>query len=393
MGLYIFLAFTLSAGLVWAQFDPLSGLGSGSGGSGGTNITDLDALTDPTDTPTNTNTEDVQTTNSTTPANTNTTEPTTGEITLAECIIYQKLEIEDERCDTLLREMSCPKYAECLSSCEIYKEGCFSDGTGPFNSKPYSACLAESISCHDRCSVLYPICGSKYPPTIEGVRAEPIAMSDLEGDVRITYEDDPRAVDMETVRSDRNIHTGAAIFTGDDGQVTITLPNGATQWIGPGTYFRIADYTETDNTQNWLALLPNGDVKVKIENTKNQKIGYTIITPRGKVRAKGTEFSLKVIDDGAMQLETMSGVVELLDHADNSLAFIGAGENLTQNSAGEITDYSSGVSFPYGAPESSISSRTSTTVIIGIIAAAVLGLGLLVGIIILLIRHKRKKLQ
>lgn len=197
---------------------------------------------------------------------------------------------------------------------------------------------------------------------------------------------------METVRGSRNIHTGAAIYTGDSGEVTITLPNGVMQWIGPGSYFRIADYTETDNTQNFVSLLPNGNIKIKIENPDNKKIGYTIITPRGKIRAKGTEFALQVIDDGVMRLETFSGVVELLDHAGNSLAFVGGGESLTQNSEGQITDYSSGVSFAHGAPEEAtpLGDRFSSVVMIGLLVGGLVLVGCILVLVIIILARRKK---
>lgn len=127
------------------------GLGGGSGGGPGvndTNITDLDALTDPQTNSANSNLNANQNINTNSQIDTNSsantnTQPTTGELTLAECIIYEKLEIEDERGDALLREISCPEYSECLSACELYKNNCFSDITGVFAPKPYSACVVR----------------------------------------------------------------------------------------------------------------------------------------------------------------------------------------------------------------------------------------------------------
>lgn len=342
-------------------------------------VYDLDALTEGYE-ETNTNTQNTDPVDTT---NTNTTtksEPSEAALTLAECIIYQRLEIEDARCTELLRDFSCSEYAGCLSACAGYVITCYSE-------EVYSQCVAEKLSCLDSCSYDFPQCAATYPPTVNNAAAKPLPLSDPVGDVRITYEDNPRAVDMETVSKSRDIHAGAAIFTGDKGSVMLTLPNGSTQYIGPNSYFRIAEYIDTDTTAQTYTILENGNIKVRLENPETQKVGYVVMTPLGSVRATGTEFELTVNTNGTMELESFEGDVEILDTAGNLLNVVSAGQTMVQAASGTMTFYKDGQVIATWEPTTAATNNNSSWLWIGGVTIGGLIVIILLGVFI--VRRKR----
>lgn len=307
-------------------------------------VYDLDALTGDGTQETNTNTSDTQpaTTNTNTNAtttNTNTaSEPTDQALNFAECIIYRKLEIDDARCDKLMAGFSCPDYARLLTHCEDQYQQCLGNTSKKYSNNSYSGCGANYKSCTDYAVSSYPACGKKFPARqVTGEKTTQFNLTNASGDVRVFYEDDPTPFDMEAVAKDRTIQTGAAIFTGDTGNVTLALPNGVVQHIGPNTYFRIADYYSSDTFDNTYTVLKNGNIRVGITNPDTQQVGYTVITPLWKVSAKGTQFEVTVNDDGTEEVSVTEGTVRMVSLTDDGEEVtLAAGDSVTSDEFGEI---------------------------------------------------------
>lgn len=320
----------------WAEFDPLGGLGGGGSGgpSGQTNVSDLDALTNEVpEEPVNSNVD----ANANTNANTNTNEPSEIEITLAECIIYQKLEIEDARCDRLMAELNCPDYAAYLNFCEQQSQYCLADLAAQKPSVTYSGCVASYNSCIDLAVDTNSACAKQFPPRqLNGEKTTQFGLTDATGDVRVFYEDNPTPARMQAVDSNRTVQTGAAIFTGDNGTVTLTLPNGITQVIGPNTYFRLVDYYTGQELDQIYTMLKNGNVRIGIDRPNERRVGYIIITPLWKVSAKGTEFDVSVEEDGTEKVSVVSGTVEVTDVTGSEVLTIPAGQVVTYDPTGKI---------------------------------------------------------
>src|SRR3990167_3926393 len=330
-------------------------------------------------------------TNTDTPTNANISTGEEGEetdetaVTMAECIIFQRLEIYDRRCDELTRGLDCPNYAECLQTCEQDKKICFVV-VAKKTDQPYKVCSNYYNTCTDRCSALNPQCSKKYPPrNMEGTVKE-LNLTNSTGDVRVTYLDNPTPAGMEEVTDNRAIQVGATIFTGEKGSTTVVLPSGITEVIGPNSYFRIADYYTGDNVDETYTILKNGSVRTKIDKQGDKTVEYVVITPLWKVEAKGTEFELTVEANGTTQLTTDSGEVQLRDHEDQLVAAVPAGESITTDGSGSISANSEGVFFPskwayykdaYG----------TIALVVGVVG------GILLVVIILLLWHSRRKIQ
>lgn len=277
-------------------------------------------------------------------------EPSEIAITLAECMIFNRLEIYDSRCDELARTIKCPFYAECLSACENNKTGCIINSVNKKGADQYNACITKYNSSLDDCASRSVECSQKFPPrNVEG-DVQSFQLVDSTGDVRVTYDDNPTPFDMESVSDERSIQVGATIFTGDKASTRIMLPNGTTQMLGPNTYFRVAEYYSSNNVDETITILKNGNARIKVakpgDEESEKKVEYLVITPLWKVEAKGTEFDLTVSENGTTKLMTLSGEVELHDHEDKLIAAVPAGENLSTDSEGNIDEYSSGVFFP-----------------------------------------------
>lgn len=302
-------------------------------------VYDFDALTDGvTDTTQNTtsNTSSVNSTTNSVTVNTNSTETSDLAVTLAECLIYEQLDIDDASCVKLMTSLNCPDYASMLGKCEEQYQLCLATSVSATNVVSYSECGAFYKSCTDFAVDRYVTCGEKFPPRLPNGDKSPIfRMSEPIGDVRIHYQDNPTPAEMESVGSTRSIQTGAAIFTGDNGSVTLRLPNGVTQRLGPNTYFRIADYYTTDTFNNTYTLLQNGSVSVAIPHQENTTVAYTVITPLWNVHAKGTEFTVSIGDDGAETVTVTSGEIEVRDHLGSDTQLVGSGETMAANAAGD----------------------------------------------------------
>lgn len=301
-------------------------------------VYDMDALTDGYNENTTTSVEtNTNATNKNTPTTTTPTETTNQELNLAECIIYQKLEIEDAQCDKLMSSFSCPEYADSLDACEAQYQHCVS------NLASYSSCVATYKSCTDLVASSFPVCAKQYPPRqVTGDKVTAFQLTEATGDVRVFYEDDPTPLSMEAVTADRAIQAGAALFTGDKGSVTLQLPNGVKQVVGPNTYFRIADYYASDRLMSVYTQLPNGNVQVRIDAPDSTQVSYVVITPLWKVSAKGTEFEVSVNDDGTQLLTVTSGAVELVDLFDGTTRTVSAGETFSsEESDTELLDLES----------------------------------------------------
>ena len=76
--------------------------------------------------------------------------------------------------------------------------------------------------------------------------------------------------------------------------------------------------------------LNNGSVKIKIEPQPGKRSAYTVITPLYQVRAKGTEFTVSVDENGDSKVETLSGTVEILDLENNKIDQLEGGESYKQ---------------------------------------------------------------
>lgn len=356
-------------------------------------VYDLDDLTEGAATPA-TDVQNTPTNTSQPTTNVNTakpsTEPSEAALTLAECIIYKRLDIQDARCDEIERIMSCPGYNSCLESCDIVATTCYNDVAKYPATKSYNACVEKKMSCFDTCSAQYPQCSAQYPPTVDGTRATPIQLSEVSGDVRVTYQDNPSIANMESVKDERGIHVGATIFTGEKGSVMLTLPNGSTQWVGPKSHFRIADYFSNDTTQNVISILQSGNIKIRLENPVTQKVGYTVITPLGRVRATGTAFELAVAEDGTQEIEVTEGTVDLLSTTGELLNVAAEGQTVTQNTSGTMIFYNSdGVEIARWNPKTAQSlDNTNLTIAVSIVVGIVVVLLIIIAVRVLVTRRK-----
>lgn len=336
---------------------------------------------------TNTTNTSNNNTNSTSPA-----EPSEAALTLAECLIYKRLDIQDARCDEIERIMSCPGYNSCLESCDIVATTCYNDVAKYPATKSYNACVEKKMSCFDTCSTQYPQCSTQYPPTVDGTRATPIQLSEVSGDVRVTYQDNPSIANMESVKDERGIHVGATIFTGENGSIMLTLPNGSTQWIAPNSHFRIADYFANDTTQNVISILQSGNIKIRLENPVTQKVGYTVITPLGRARATGTAFELAVAEDGTQEIEVTEGTVDLLSTTGKLLNVADEGQTVTQDISGAMVFYNSdGAEIARWNPKTAQSlDNTNLTIAVSIVAGIIVVLLMLVIVRVFIIHRKHK---
>ena len=308
-------------------------------------VRDLDDLTEGYNA--NTTTTNTNNANESTPqpveTNTNAAvtpvEPADQALNLAECIIYQRLEIEDARCDKLMAELNCPEYAGYVTDCEGQHQQCLAAIAKQYSSDTYSQCSAFYKSCTDSAVDFYPECSKKFPPrNISGEKITKFNLEDAVGDVRVFYEDNPTPFEMETVTKNRTIQTGAVIFTGESGSATLTLPNGSVQYVGPNTYFRIADYYTSDQLDSIITILKNGNVRVGLDNSGTSQVGYLVLTPLWKVSAKGTEFEVTVNEDGTEAISVTAGLVELASLVGDDELTLTAGETATSDEFGEIVD-------------------------------------------------------
>lgn len=305
-------------------------------------------------------------------------------LTIAECIIMQQLEIEDERCEELFADVSCQDYTACVETCQATKRAC------------YVNCDTLKDECKE-CRYYYKQCVNICGETTESCPAaqtvkEPdttptFRLISSQGDVRITYETDPRAVDLLNIDEDSTMEAGGAIYTGDNSSVYVYLPNGASQRIGPNSYFRIADYHEGSNVDETVVLFEDGSIEVNIPGDNDKPTAYVLITPMAKYQAKGTEFTVDTTAAGE-RLTVTEGTVEVLSVKDDVWASAGPGQTLTVTPTNEIVDYSSDVVFPGSQAEE----KRDNLLIWGVLAALLLGVIILVCVgIIITIRVKRNK--
>lgn len=304
-------------------------------------VYDLDALTGDYGATNPSDTENGNINSNTNTAVTNTNAEVSDEaVTFAECLIYKKLEIDDAKCDRMLASLSCPAYVEYLEACEEQHHICLQNIGNKSTNATYSRCVGAYNSCTDFAVDQNNECGKQFPPrTAAGEITTQFNLSGASGDVRVFYDDNPTPNSMEAVEGSRTIQTGAAIFTGDTGTVVLNLPNGVTQYIGPNSYFRIADYFTGDTLSSTYTILENGNVVVGIEHPEdNTNVAYTVITPLWNVSAKGTEFEVTVADDGTETIEVTSGVVEIVDHLGVESEVVSAGETVTSDAYGLIRE-------------------------------------------------------
>lgn len=335
---YALLAVIVSSVLnftVYAEFDPLGGLGGGSNFDQqqpqpkpayvpeNTPVTDLDALTNPQPEP-----DQVQEKPQPTEQSGSDVEDNVS-LTIAECLIMEQLEIEDKRCDKLKQAINCPEYTACIIDKGKEKDNCFASCNFDVNSPGCRSCREQYNAGLAVCEAINPACTAKYPTEKLTLPKSSFEALDPIGDVRITYEDNPRASDMQTIDQDAEALVGATIFTGDKGSVALRFSDNSTAFIGPNAYFRIDDFYASDRFEQTRTFLKNGSVRIMIRaksEDENVKYSYVVMTPLWKAEAKGTEFEINVAEDGMAKLETFSGEVEISDYEGNLLATVPAGE-------------------------------------------------------------------
>lgn len=255
-------------------------------------------------------------------------------LTFAECLIMEQLEIQDDRCDRLKQAINCPEYTACILDYGKEKNNCFANCNAVTGGgKPCNTCRELYNTSLAICEKVDPSCAGKYPTKRLTVSRSSLGMLDASGDVRITYQDNPKASDMKSLGEggeETEALVGATIFTGDNGQTTLRFSDNSTAYVGPGSYFRIDDFYTSETFEESSAFLKNGSVRVNIATNNNNgkmKYSYVVMTPLWKAKAKGTEFEIKIADDGSAKLETFSGKVEILDYEDNLIATVIAGGN------------------------------------------------------------------
>ncbi|MBI4235497.1 FecR domain-containing protein [Candidatus Peregrinibacteria bacterium] len=251
-------------------------------------------------------------------------------LSLAECLIMERLEIKDPKCEKMKQAFQCPDYTTCISYCGKTLDVCFGKvAKGDPNIINGNACRDHyNNACLPQCADLYKECGTKYPPEKLKSPQSAFELLDARGDVRITYENDPRASDMRSVTEDVEGLVGATIFTGDKGMVALRFSDGSNAYVGSNAYFRIDDFYTSDKFEKGNLFLKQGQVRVLINQFDSQrtKYAYVVMTPLWKAEVKGTEFIVTVDESGKVEIETVSGEVEILDFDDNLLASVAAGE-------------------------------------------------------------------
>lgn len=395
----VFLNFT-----VYAEFDPLGGLGGGGNFDQpqlqpkpvyvpeNTPVTDLDALTNPQPDPqpvpeTKPEPAPVQEKPQPTEQSGSDTEDNVS-LTIAECLIMEQLEIQDKRCDRLKQAINCPEYTSCIIDKGKEKDDCFASCSYGVNSPGCRSCREQYNAGLSVCEAINPQCTAKYPTEKLTLPKSSFEMLDPIGDVRITYEDNPRAFDMQTIDQDAEALVGATIFTGDKGSVALRFSDNSTAFIGPNAYFRIDDFYASDKLEQTRTFLKTGSVRVMIRaksEDEDLQYSYVVMTPLWKAKAKGTEFEVNVTEDGMAKLETFSGEVEISDYDDNLLARVPAGEIYESKAEENIIKNieSSGSTVTYDFFEEQKRKR--------IILAAEIAIGIVfVGVIYFVVRRFRK---
>lgn len=358
---------TLLVGIAYAQgFDPLKGLGAGGGGNQPTpaepQTTSATSLFNTTETPTTDmetlinglpQNKPVQPTKTVEPAKiepAKTTESTTEQpedtdefsLTIAECLIMEQLEIEDKKCDKLKQSLKCPEYTGCSQKCSVVKDSCFAQCNQGENSISCSKCRLEYDNCMSWCATDEPKCAEMYPPAKLKLPASSLQIFNASGDVKITY-GNPQTSYLQKLEGDIEALVGVTIFTGNDGKLNLKFSDESEAFIGANANFRIDDFYTSEKLEKAIVYLKNGSVRVLVnsEKSKDKKYSYVVMTPLWKVKVKGTEFEINAAEDGSATLKTTSGAVEILDHEDDLIKTVAAGESYQADKDGkEITNTS-----------------------------------------------------
>lgn len=342
----VFLVFTMSFyGLSYAEnFDPLGGLSGGRYGSPSPapsldlEVKDLDDLTEgvedkeeevkPEDEkPVDENPENVESVGEK-PDEKPADSPDEFSLTIAECLIMERLEIKDEKCDELRLALDCPDYTSCVGYCGKMLDVCFDEVAKWKNIRGDTCKSIYYEQCLPQCAGSYKECAQKYSPKQLELPQSQFEFLDASGDVRITYIDNPTPADMSTVKKDMGGLVGATIFTGEKSDVTLRFSDGSTAYVGQNAYFRIDDFYTSDKLEKARVFLKNGQVKIMVNQFKDddKKYAYVVMTPLWKAEVKGTELTVTVEEDGKAVLETISGEVAVYDFDGELLANVGAGE-------------------------------------------------------------------
>jgi len=131
---------------------------------------------------------------------------------------------------------------------------------------------------------------------------------------------------------------GDEIRTGADGQLELSFPSGDRMAVAPSSALRIGEGDEKGRGFLDLGKGVLHNIVQCLERSLPRCNPYRVRTSRATIAVRGTEYELVAAEDGSGSIAVFAGTVEVEDRRSGQIRLVGAGERVTMDRDGTITD-------------------------------------------------------